>query len=294
MTLEEMAQALQASADFRVVRRLQSGASYADGVPQGELKQALVVDLETTGLDTARDKIIEFGAVPFLFDSTGQVFRVLPSVSYFEDPGRPIPPEVQALTKITDDMVRGTRIDDANVQRLVDESVLVIAHNASFDRRIVERRLPTFSSKHWACSRDDVPWSARFGVASLKLESLLYAACGAFHDGHRATDDCLATVHVLAKPRDADGRSPLSYLLENARRKTARVWARKSPFESKDLLKGRGYRWNDGQKTWFVDRVATDADAELQWLREHVYSGAASVPAEVVLFTAKERYSERA
>jgi DNA polymerase III subunit epsilon len=71
------------------------------------------------------------------------------------------------------------------------------------------------------------------------------------------------------------------------------VWARRSPFETKDVLKARGYRWNDVQKTWFADKSPADADAELQWLREHVYGGAAVLPAEVVTFTAKERYSDR-
>ncbi len=291
--LEALAATLDASSDYRVVRRLRSPARYAIGEPVGELKQGLLLDLETTGLDTARDLIIEFGAVPFLFDSAGQVFDVLAPISYFEDPGRPIPPEVQSLTGITDDMVRGQRIDDARVEAVVNASVLVVAHNAGFDRRVAERRFPIFASKHWGCSRDDVPWSAGFGISSHKLDYLLYETCRVFHDGHRAADDCLATLHLLAHPKDAAGKTPMAHLLESARRKTSRVFARKSPFETKDALKGRGYRWNDAQKTWFIDKTATDLDAELQWLRENVYGGTAAPPAEVVTFTAKERYSDR-
>ena len=37
---------------------------------------------------------------------------------------------------------------------------LVIAHNAAFDRPFLERRLPIFAEKHWACSRFDVDWKA--------------------------------------------------------------------------------------------------------------------------------------
>ena len=292
MNPEQMAEALDATGDYRVVRRLRPPSRYTLTEPVGELKLALLVDLETPGLDTARDAIIELGAVPFRFDTNGNVFDVLEPISYFEDPGRPIPADVVALTGITDDMVRGHRIDDARVRSAVDEAVLIIAHNAGFDRRVVERRLPSFANKHWACTRDDIPWR-HFGTTSVKLSYLLYEMCRVFHDGHRAVDDCLATIHLLAHPRDGEARTPMSFLLENARRRTSRVWARKSPFETKDALKGRGYRWNDAQKTWFIDRLPAETDAETQWLRENVYGGHTTLPVEVATFTAKDRYSDR-
>jgi len=253
----------------------------------------LLVDVESTGLDTARDVIIEFGAVPFRYDSTGEVFDVGEPVSYFEDPGRPIPVDIVELTGITDAMVAGQRIDDARVNALLDESVLVIAHNASYDRRILERRLPRFAEKHWGCSRDDVPWS-RFGASGLKLQYLLYAVCRVFHDGHRAVDDCLATIHLLAAPRAADGRTPMAMLLDSARRKTSRIWARKSAFETKEVLKARGYRWNDAQKTWFIDRPPAEVEAEKSWLQENVYAHSGVSLVDVTTFTARERYSVRA
>lgn len=292
MNHEQMAETLEATGDYRVVRRLRAPSQYTHTPPVGELKLALLVDLETTGLDTSRDAIIEFGAVPFRFDANGDVFDVLDPISYFEDPGRPIPAEVVALTGITDEMVRGMKIDDARVQSAVDDAVLIIAHNAGFDRRVVERRIPAFANKHWACTRDDVPWR-HFGTTSVKLSYLLYEISRVFHDGHRAVDDCRATIHLLAQPRDGNARTPMSYLLDNARKKTSRVWARKSPFESKDALKGRGYRWNDAQKTWFIDRSPNDADAETQWLRENVYGGNNTLPVEVATFSAKDRYSDR-
>lgn len=290
--LEMMARSLEASDNFRVVRRLHPPTQYATGAPVGELRQGLLVDLETTGLDTSRDAIIEFGAVPFRFDSSGQTFQLLEPLVYLEDPGRPIPPEVQALTRITDDDVRGKRIDDERVNALIETSALVIAHNAYFDRRMVERRLPNFAAKHWGCSKDDVPWP-HFGCSSLKLDYLLYDVCRVFHDGHRAVDDCYATLHLLSHPRDADGRTPLSFLLENARKRTHRVWARKSPFDTKDALKARGYRWHDASKTWYIDRESSALDGEQEWLRAHVYRASATPHTEVTTFTAKDRYSDR-
>ena len=42
------------------------------------------------------------------------------------------------------------------------------------------------------------------------------------------------------------GSPTLALLLETARKPTLRVGAEQTPFELKDSLKRRGYRWNDG------------------------------------------------
>ncbi len=287
-----MATVLVDSGDYRVLRRIKPQQLYATGTPSGALRQALLVDVETTGLDTAHDAIIEFGAVPFRFDQTGAVFDVLEPVSWFEDPGRPIPEDIQTLTGITDDMVHGQRIDDARVLSMLAESVLVIAHNARFDRQVIERRFPAFADKHWGCSCEDIPWP-HFDGQTRKLGLLLQSVAGVFHDGHRAADDCVATVHLIARPRDADDKSPLGFLLDAARRKTHRIWAIRSPFETKDALKARGYRWYGERKTWYIDRAPDEVDSERQWLRESVYGGTNPLPIEVVTLSAKERFSLR-
>jgi hypothetical protein len=46
---------------------------------------------------------------------------------------------VTALTGITDEMVAGQRIDEAVVSAFVKDAVIVIAHNAGFDRKFAER-----------------------------------------------------------------------------------------------------------------------------------------------------------
>ncbi|OIQ73903.1 DNA polymerase III subunit epsilon [mine drainage metagenome] len=68
---------------------------------------------------------------------------------------------------------------------------------------------------------------------------------------------CRALIEILASDLPKLGRSGLAVLLERARRKTLRIWAEQSPFELKDELKRRGYRWNDGSdsrpKSWYID-----------------------------------------
>lgn len=292
---EAMVRALEATGEYRVLRRFEPRPWYQSPSPATGVRRGLIVDVETTGLDTTNDRIIELGLVAFEFDAGGMVYAVDPKREWFEDPGIPIPAEAVEITGITDEMVRGQRIDDAAVQQEVARAHIIIAHNASFDRRMLERRFPVFVDKHWGCSLNDVPW-ARFGCRGAKLDYLLFQLCHAFHAGHRAGDDCLATLHVLAAPRDGEV-APLTLLLENARKTTARLSAIGTPIDSKDLLKARGYRWFAGNstraKTWYRDLPESEVEAEQAWLRQHAYGGLANPPWRVDKFTAKDRYSER-
>ncbi|WP_321913881.1 exonuclease domain-containing protein [Paraburkholderia sp. J11-2] len=96
--------------------------------PAGDLP-IVFVDLETTGGSVGEHRITEVGVVEV---AQGQVTRW----STLVDPGQPIPPFIQQLTGITDQMVRGApRFADIAAQlhgRLAGK--LFVAHNAAFDR----------------------------------------------------------------------------------------------------------------------------------------------------------------
>jgi DNA polymerase-3 subunit epsilon len=292
-TLEQMADALVESGDYRVIRRLEPRTEYhaADDNPK---LIAAVVDVETTGTDPEHDKIIELGICLFEYGrSDGRIYRVVGSWDWLEDPGISIPPEITRLTGITDQMVAGHRIDDDAVNRLLAGVVLVIAHHAAFDRGFLERRLSAFVTEHWACSLSDIDWRAE-GIRSSTLEFIAYAL-GFFHDGHRAASDCRATLYVLAQLLPQTGRLALATLLEKARTRSWRLWARDAPFEMKDVLKARGYTWSPGDfgrpRCWFLDVSDAEKLAEVVWLRATVIEADQDVWA--LRLTAKDRYSDR-
>lgn len=290
-SLEEMAARLDASGEWRTLRRFKRRESYT-AAPATDEKLGVYLDVETTGLDTSTAEIIELAFVLFSFDRDGHVYNVGDGVSYFNDPGMPIPLDVVELTGITDNDVAGHDIPNEKVFGLVRNAALVVAHNADFDRRIIERRMPWLADYPWACSYREVDWKP-FGCACGKLEHILMGACREFYEAHRALDDCRAGVHALAAAQH-DGRSALSYLLESARQPTIRIWAARAPFEVKDLLKSRGYRWHDGTtgraKCWYLDVVGEEAaKAETEWLWSDV-----QVKPDYTRLTARERYSLRA
>jgi DNA polymerase-3 subunit epsilon len=289
--LAAMAEALSRSPDYRVLRRLvpreRSALSAASGA-----KTAILLDTETTGLDHRKDEIIELGMVKFDYLPSGQIIGVRDLFSAFNEPSGPIPPEIIALTGITDNMVAGQRIDEAAVNAFAEEAVIVIAHNSGFDRKFSERHWPIFERKAWACSATEVDWRSH-GFAGAQLGYLLNGA-GLFHHGHRAVDDCHALLEILDFTLPT-GASALAMLLERARRTTVRVWAEQSPFELKDALKKRGYRWSDGSdgrpRSWYIDVCETVLDNEMEFLRSEIYLRDVILPMQTL--TAFTRFSNR-
>ncbi len=246
MTDEDIIRTLEAAGKYRVLRRLQLRKRYHehDG---SETKLAIFLDLETTGLNYETNEIIEIAMVPFEFSSDGRIFEVHEGFSQFQEPkSGTVPDEITKITGITSDMVRGKSIDGAKVAEIITPAALIIAHNANFDRKFAEKAFDDFSMKAWACSMTQIPW-AEESFESAKLEYLAMKS-GFFYDGHRAAVDCNAAIELLSKPLPVSGTLALVALLENARKPTCRVWAEGSPFDFKDILKSRGYRWNDGDK----------------------------------------------
>ena len=266
---EAMAQTLAQHPDFRVLRRLQPVADYG-GLHGQPTQRVIVLDTETTGLDSKSESIIELAMLSVLVDAaTGLPVGPVTVYESFEDPGRPIPPQITEITGIDDSMVQGQRIDDAAVAALVQAADLIVAHNAGFDRPFVEARLPVFATKPWNCSFMGIDWKKE-GSGSAKLE-FLASERGWFYDAHRAQVDCHALLQVLASPL-AGGQTGLSRLLAGAGQTRYKLRATGAPFESKDKLKARGYRWDGEGRVWWCS-LASDAllDAECAWLRAEVY-----------------------
>ncbi len=295
MTYEEMAAALEASGAYRVLRRLDPQAAVApDAAAEGgETRNGLYLDLETTGLDPARHEIIEFAMVPFTYTIDGRITSIAEPFDRLREPAGPIPPDITALTGITDEMVRGKTISRDEVAAVAAPANLVIAHNAAFDRPFAEKFCDVFTTKPWACSMAQIPW-AEEGFEGTKLGYLVNHA-GYFFDAHRAGDDCLAALTLLGRTLPNSGRTGLDRLLENARQPICRVWAVNSPFDMKDQLKARGYRWNaepNGKpRSWYRDVPPEALDVEITFLQKEIYQYDADIPVDRI--TAVDRFSTR-
>lgn len=289
---EAMAEVLDGHPDYRVLRRLKPRREFGHK-RQGEIAKVLILDTETTGLDSSKDRLIELALILVDVDkATGLPLQVQEVFDELEDPGRPIPAEATRVTGITDAMVAGKHLNEARVAELMAGVDLVIAHNARFDRGFMEHRLPAFTKLPWACSVAEIDWQAQ-GRGSAKLEFLAHEL-GFFYDAHRAEMDCHALLAVLAAPLPNTGETGLARLLAAAQATSYRVQATGSPFSSKDALRARGYRWDAERKVWHT-QVGNPAalESECEWLKKDVYGGR-SARIDIERQTALERFSSRA
>jgi DNA polymerase-3 subunit epsilon len=269
---KEMVAHLVDTGRYRILKKLVPRQIASEIRPQFLLK-GVILDTETTGLNHRRDEVIEIGIIAFTFDEQGCIGDITGVYGALQQPGIAIPSEITRLTGITDEMVAGQRIDLETVDAMIRPADLVIAHNAGFDRPFCEALSPVFASKAWACSNAEIDWSAR-GFEGTKLGYLIGQA-GFFHDGHRAVDDCFALLEVLDRSAKHDVLSPFAELYRSSQRSRARIFAEHSPFDMKDHLKARGYRWSDGSdgrpKSWWIEVDETALDNELSYLRSDIY-----------------------
>ncbi|HEX9298421.1 MAG TPA: 3'-5' exonuclease [Polyangiaceae bacterium] len=181
-----------------------------------ELPIALI-DVETTGRDSALDRIVEIGIV------VGRAGEVIERRSWLLNPGCPIPEESRAVHGITDEMVAGK---PAFAEVAVEiaaalTGVVPAAYNATFDRSFIAGELeragygrealpPSLAHNVewidplvWARELHELEKGKSLGEVSARLGVALETA-------HRATDDAEAALKVLyafAK----DMRVPKSY-----------------------------------------------------------------------------------
>lgn len=272
--LASLLDVLDALDDYRLLRRVpeEPPVEPEDGSPS---MSVAVVDVETTGLDPDSDRIVELAIRRIRMTLDGRLVELGERRSWLEDPGRPLDSEVARLTGLTDTDLEGRRIDDRTAASILRTSDLVVAHNASFDRPFVERRLPQVAGGAWACTCNDVDWAA-LGFEGRSLSHLMFQL-GMFFDGHRAASDVAALIAMLIH-RLRDGRAVFEVLLEAARRETVLVDAVDAPFQAARVLRARGYRWNQRDRRWRREIGEEALGAECEWLDRKVY-GLGGAPA---------------
>ncbi len=163
----------------------------------------LSFDVETTGLDPKKNRIIEFGGVAFGDDGS-----VLGKVSQLIDPGVPIPPKITAITGITSKMIReeGVRWDAFSdyCKAWLDRAPVWCGQNIDFDRRFVTEE---FSRQ--GVELEPKPFVDTLAIARrfIPVDTLRYKSLGniaSFYNvrlsrAHRAVDDAEATGRILFK-----------------------------------------------------------------------------------------------
>ena len=95
----------------------------------------IALDLETTGLNPASDRILEIGAVKVADGKIQEVYETL------VNPGMKIGARIRELTGITDEMAAGGKDTRTAVEELVEfcRDYPLLGHNILFDYSFVKR-----------------------------------------------------------------------------------------------------------------------------------------------------------
>ncbi|HXD80073.1 MAG TPA: helicase C-terminal domain-containing protein [Candidatus Acidoferrum sp.] len=155
------------------------------------------LDLETTGLDPARDRVIEVGAVAFTPE------RVTTTLERLVDPGRPVPETVLRLTGIRQEELRGAASPDSALRELAEflRGRQPVGHGARLDVDFLS------AAGLWDPSTEilDTLDVARILLPAAASHSLpLLATEMGFNQPrpHRALDDADATRQLLLRLRE--------------------------------------------------------------------------------------------
>ncbi|MBX4259037.1 PolC-type DNA polymerase III [Clostridium estertheticum] len=173
-----------------------------DGVPivinnKGETldDRFVVFDLETTGLSSENDKIIEIGALKI------ENGKIVDRFSEFVNPGIDIPYKIIELTGITNDNVSdAASIEDVLPKFLefTKDSVLV-AHNSDFDASFIKKNSQRLGLKFQNAIMDTIPLAKYLlkDLKTFKLNTVAKYLGITLENHHRAVDDAKATADIL-------------------------------------------------------------------------------------------------
>ena len=154
-------------------------------------------DLETTGLSSREDKIIEIGAV--LMENGREIDRF----QTFVDPGMKLSKETTELTGITDAMLRGAPKLEAVFPKFLEfvEDRVLVAHNADFDTGFIRAACQKLGYTYDLTSADTLVLSQNLmpDLGKFKLDIVAKALSLPEFNHHRAADDAVTCGLIMAK-----------------------------------------------------------------------------------------------
>ena len=187
-------------------------------------KSLIALDIETTGLDSQNDKIIEIGAVRFSGSEIQEEYNSL------INPGKKIPPFISQLTGITDAMVRGAPPIEVVLDQLVDfvKETPVVGHNVNFDLSFLKKQGVLKHNEAidtYEMASVILPAEGRYNLRALgqSLSVPLRAT-------HRALDDTRVTQAIYHLMYQIILEQPLSLLTEIVRLGRSTTWDGNLPF----------------------------------------------------------------
>ncbi len=157
----------------------------------------VVLDFESTGLNTNIARVIEIGAVKLVGGT------VTDSLSILVNPKEPLKPKITEITGITDMMLSDKETAETAIPKLMEfiGDCPIAAHNASFDASLLRAELRRLGVQWDGTVLDTLTLCRKLypDMKSHKLGSLCKKLGVSLKNAHRAVHDATATALCLAK-----------------------------------------------------------------------------------------------
>ncbi|WP_294655238.1 PolC-type DNA polymerase III [uncultured Fusobacterium sp.] len=156
----------------------------------------VVFDLETFGLNSHKNEIIEIGAIKL------KGTRIVDTFSSFVNPNKIIPKKISELTHITQDMVDNAPTIEDVLPKFLEftKDAVMVAHNSAFDMGFIRRDAKKYMGIDYKPSIIDTLQMARDLYPDLKgynLDRLNKTFKLSLENHHRAIDDAQSTAKLF-------------------------------------------------------------------------------------------------
>lgn len=160
-------------------------------------QEFVAFDLETTGLSSRNDRIIEIGAV--ILKNGQEIDRF----QTFVDPERPLERKIVELTGITDDMLKGAPKIEEVLPKFLDfiGDRVLIAHNSDFDTGFIRAECARLGYEYNFTAADTLILSQNLlsHLNKFKLDIVSNALSLPDFNHHRAGDDAMTCGLIMTK-----------------------------------------------------------------------------------------------
>lgn len=184
------------------------------------LKDYVVVDLETTGLNPKLDKIIEIGAVKVKNGKVDSIYET------FVNPAIKIPYRITQVTGIDDSMVENAPYIEDVIGEFAEyvEELTLVGHNLIFDFSFLKNNAVNYNISFEKMGIDTLKVARKYlkGLESKTLSNLCAHYKISDENHHRAVNDAMATKELYEiLSSEFEGDDVWTYRLEyKAKRQT--------------------------------------------------------------------------
>lgn len=217
------------------------------------IKNCLIVDTETTGIDPGCTEVIEIGAILYSVEHNnilGSAAFILPGTENAAEAINHISPALLLTMKEEVGLITGFA---EMLYSMVEAADVFVAHQASFDKgHLAKDKNQTWFSIPWLCTKEDFHFAKGKPGDSLVNTALAHGV--PVHDNHRAATD----VSLIAKIFKSYTAEELQALFAHAMLPRD-YYIALTGFAEKEKPKLAGFSWNGDKKCWWKKLTIDEA-----------------------------------